>query len=62
MCLSVCLHGCMCTVFAWCPGKPQGAIRFPETGVTGGCELPEMGTGKQSWVLYKLRAARVLSS
>lgn len=50
MCVSLCRY-----VYAreQVPGGPEEGIRFPETMVTGSCELPDMGVGKGTQVLYK---------
>ena len=41
-CLSVCI-----------PWRPEEGSRSPETGVTGGCELSDVG--KQTWVFWEIR-------
>lgn len=35
--------------------KKRG-VRFPESKVTDGCELPNMGAGSETWVLCKSSA------
>lgn len=36
----------MCTTFVQVPAEDrQGVSRFPRTGVTGVCELPDVGAG-----------------
>lgn len=51
------LPGCVDVhhVSAWCSWCAEGAISFPRTGVmVGGCELLcGVGTGNQTWLLYK---------
>lgn len=36
MYMAVCLHICMYTTCMQCSKRPEGGIRFPKTGVTGG--------------------------
>ena len=49
--MSVCLHVCTFTMFSWCSWEPLEAMQFP--GVTGSCELPDMGTENRTQVLCK---------
>lgn len=47
-----CVRRCAC---AQVPGlwSPEELVRGPGTGVISGCEVPGMGAGKQSLVLYE---------
>lgn len=36
----LCLHVCLCTLYAWCPQRSEEAIRCPGTGIRHGCEQP----------------------
>ena len=45
---------CLCVPCACrCPWRSKG-IRSPETGVIGGCELPDSKAGNQSQILCKI--------
>ena len=35
----------------WCPQRPEENSWFPGAGVTGSWDLPDMGSGNQTWVL-----------
>ena len=37
----------------WCPQRPEVVVKSPGSEVTGGCELPGMGPGNQTQVLWK---------
>lgn len=45
--MCVCLCECMPCVCS-CPRRPEEILRSPGTGVTGDCELPRTGAGKQT--------------
>lgn len=36
-----------------CPQKPEECFGFSRVGVTGGCDLPNMGAGKRMLLLCK---------
>lgn len=52
MCMCVCLHECMCTTFIRERQRPAEGSK-EETGVTGICEPPDVGTGHQIWVIFE---------
>lgn len=35
-----------------CPAKPEDGIVSPGAGAQGGCELPSVGVGRQTWMLW----------
>lgn len=45
--LFVCMSVCMLGMFE-CPIRPEEGVRFPGPGVSGGSELPSIGTGNWS--------------
>lgn len=54
------LFKCVCTRACVCVPHVCGCLKMPEEGVgwlgaevTGGCELPSLGTGNKTWVLWK---------
>lgn len=49
MCLYGVRHVCVCV----CVPMEARAIRFPRAGVKGGCALPDVGAGSQTWVLWE---------
>lgn len=51
----MCLYECVLFVGA-CVEK---GIGFPESGVKGGCELPDVGTGNLTRVLWKSKAVNL---
>lgn len=44
---------CMCIGMCMCLWVPEGSIRFPRAGVNGSCDLPGLGDGKRTQVLWK---------
>ena len=51
----VCMHACLC-VYAMCMQEltePERTVGFPVTGVTGGCELSDVGAVNLTQVLWK---------
>lgn len=46
LCVSVCVSVCRCP-WRLVASDSSGA------GAVGGCKAPDVGTGNQSWVLYK---------
>ena len=49
-------------VQVWCPQRIGEGIRSPETQVTDGCELPDLGAGNPSWILCKSSKCLYLQS
>lgn len=52
LCLCAWLLVCMCTICVQVSTEAKEDIELPETG-TGSCELPEVGSGKQTIILCK---------
>lgn len=54
LCLHLCVcarvHAHMCVQAHRYQQYPDEDIRSPGTGVTSGCELPDMSTGVKTWV------------
>lgn len=46
-CVWLCIHEHRC------PRRPEEAMVPTRAGVTGSCDLPDVGTGHQTWVLCK---------
>lgn len=44
LCVSVCVSVCRC---------PWRLVASDSSGAVGGSKAPDVGTGNQSWVLYK---------
>jgi hypothetical protein len=47
VCVCVCVCVCVHMRLSVCAGsqRPENSIKFPEAGVTGGCELPDVDSG-----------------
>lgn len=43
----------MCIMSAGAPGRPEENIGSPGVGITGSYELPSVGSGRQTLVLYR---------
>ena len=51
-CMLVHVCVCACTPCMWeRPRRLEEDVRSPGTGVTGGCELPDVGVRSQAWVV-----------
>ena len=50
-CVSLCVCVCVCVCVCACLLTPEEGLRSLGAGVTGNCELSEMGAGNQSPVL-----------
>lgn len=48
----LCVFLCVC-VCMWAQGHEEARRRIPGTGGTGGCELPVVGAGSRTWVLWE---------
>lgn len=51
--VSMCLCNRACVCACLCPQRLEEGVRCPGAGVTGSCELPNMGTRNQTWMLCK---------
>lgn len=50
------MYICICVwmyAMCMCWPRPEEDIRFPEAGIMGGCELPDMDAGNHMQVLWK---------
>lgn len=58
LCVVVCMHACVYVhaymyVCVWCLRWPEKDVGSPRIGATNSCELPGMGTGNETQVLWK---------
>lgn len=52
-CVRRCVRRCVRALYPLCPQSPGKSVGFLGAGVTGGCELPSVGTEKCTWVFWK---------